>query len=369
MSGKQGPGTPTIGLLGFNAMDPYIRSAYNYSYSLSLEQKLNSRLAFEADYIGTLGRKLGIYLDANQPKVIVNDATQRGSAKPNEQVFLYNHYSGISVGKGAVNSNYSGLVTVLKYRGKRGMQAQGSYTWSHSLDYSSAYFGSTGETGYPSDSTNLNAEYGNSAFDLRHRFVAYYSIPLPFGPGQQFFKSSNIFARELSEGWTLSGITEYQSGLPFTVYLTGTDYSGFNQFADRPNSGVGKLYQNNKNPDCSFNNAKTTAVGCNTTTPTYFTTIGAGQIGTERRNQFYGPGLVNYDLSASKNFPITESIKLQFRADVFNVFNHTNFSNPNGSYSSSSFGKITSTVGSSSGANGNAIGGARLAQFSIRADF
>jgi hypothetical protein len=319
---------------------------------------LNNRVSLELDYIGSLGRKLGIFVDPNQPNVIVRDSTKRGTATPNEQVFPYNHYGSFSdsYGRAAVNSNYSGAVAVVKYRGAHGMAAQGSYTWSHSLDYSSAFFGSTGDFGYPSNGNNLKAEYGNSAFDMRHRFVGYYSIPLPFGPGQMFLTSGNIVSREAFEGWTVSGITEIQSGLPFTVYLGGTDYSGFNQFADRPNIGTGKLTQHNKSPDGAF-------------TTSYFSTITAGQVGTERRDQYYGPGLVNFDLSAAKDFPLSERFKLNFRADLFNVFNHTNFSNPIATFTSSSFGKITSTVGNATSGTGGAVGGARLAQFALRLNF
>jgi Carboxypeptidase regulatory-like domain len=356
--GKQGPGTPTVGLLSFNGMDPYIRSSYNYAYSLSVEQRLNDRVSLELDYIGSLGRKLGIFVDPNQPNVIVRDSTKRGTASPNEQVFPYNHYGSFSdsYGRAAVNSNYSGAVAVVKYHGAHGVAAQGSYTWSHSLDYSSAFFGSTGDFGYPSNGNNLKAEYGNSSFDMRHRFVGYYTIPLPFGPGQKFLTSKNIVSREAFEGWTVSGITEIQSGLPFTVYLGGTDYSGFNQFADRPNTGTGKLTQHNKSPGGAFDT-------------TYFSTITAGQVGTERRDQYYGPGLVNFDLATAKDFPLSERFRLNFRADLFNIFNHTNFSNPVATFTSSSFGKITSTVGNATSGTGGAIGGARLAQFALRLNF
>ncbi len=357
--GKQGPGTPTVGLLSFNGMDPYIRSSYNYAYNLSVEQRLNERVSVELDYIGSLGRKLGIFVDPNQPNVIVRDATKRGTAKPNEQVFPYNQYGSFadSYGRAGVNSNYSGAVAVVKYRGAHGMAAQGSYTWSHSLDYSSAFFGSNGDAGYPSDGNNLKAEYGNSAFDLRHRFVGYYSIPLPIGPGGVFLTSKSLLSREAFEGWTVSGITEIQSGTPFTAYLGGTDYSGFNQFADRPNVAPGKLQQNNKNPDAAF-------------TTSYFSTITAGQIGTERRDQYYGPGLVNFDVTTAKDFPLlSERFKLNFRADLFNLFNHTNFSNPVSTFTSSSFGKITSTVGNATSGTGGTIGGARLAQFALRLNF
>jgi hypothetical protein len=347
-----------VGLLSFNGMDPNIRESYNYSYNLSVEQALAARVSVEADYIGSTGRKLGIFVDPNQPTVIVNDSTKRGNQTPNVQVFPYKQYGSFSdaFGKAAVNSNYNGVVAVVKYRGAHGVSAQASYTWSHSLDYSSAFFGSTGDLGYPSNGNNLKAEYGNSAFDMRHRFVAYYTAPLPIGPKGMFLKSNNIVSREAFEGWTISGITEIQSGLPFTVYLNGIDYSGFNQFADRPNVGIGKLTQSNKTPDAAFDK-------------TYFTAITAGQTGTERRDQYFGPGLVNFDVTAAKDFILTERIKLNFRADLFNLFNHTNFANPSGSFNNSTFGKITSTVGSSTSGSGGAIGGARLAQFSARVNF
>jgi hypothetical protein len=357
--GKQGPGTPQIGLLTFNGEDPKIRSSYGYQFNLDLEQKLSRSMALELQYIGSLGRKLGIFTDPNQPTVIVRNAALRGTQAPNEQVFPYNTYGSLSeaYGQDSVSSAYNGAVAVFRYRGPRQTAFQASYTWSHSLDYGSNFFGSTGDVSYPSDSHNIQAEYGNSAYDMRHRLVAYYTVPLPIGPDGTFLRSPNIFSREAFEGWVVSGITEVQSGVPFTAYLGSTDYSGFNQFADKPNVGPGRLVQNNKNPDATF-------VG------SYFTTIAAGQDGTERRNQYFGPGLVNFDLGVQKNFPISsERFKLQFRADLFNLFNHTNFSNPIATYTSSSFGKITSTVGSATGGTGYAIGGVRLAQFSLRLTF
>ena len=362
--GKQGPGTPQVGLLSFNAENPNIRSSYGYQYNLDLEQKLTRSMAFELQYIGSLGRKLGIFIDPNQPNVIVRNPALRGNQAPNEQVFPYNTYGSFtgSDGQDAVSSSYNGAIAVFRYRGPHQTAFQASYTWSHSLDYGSNFFGSTGDAGYPSDSRNIRAEYGNSAFDIRNRLVAYYTLPLPIGPNGAFLKSNNIASREAFEGWVVSGITEIQSGVPFTVYLGGTDYSGFNQFIDKPNVLPNKLTLHNKTPDDDF--ATTQA------TTKYFTTIGAGQDGTERRNQYYGPGLVNFDLSAQKNFPLsTERFKLQFRADLFNLFNHTNFSNPTSTYTSSSFGKITSTVGSATSGSGYAIGGVRLAQFSLRLNF
>lgn len=87
--GKQGPGTPQVGLVAFNGMDPNIRESYNYAYNLGIEQQLTSHMSFEADYIGSLGRKLGIFVDPNQPTVTVVDPTKRGNQTPNIQTFPY----------------------------------------------------------------------------------------------------------------------------------------------------------------------------------------------------------------------------------------------------------------------------------------
>src|SRR5262249_43361538 len=141
------------------------------------------------------------------------------------------------------------------------------------------------------------------------------------------------------------------------------DYSGFNQLFDRPDViGTGKLAQNNSNPDAAFDT-------------TYFSkTPPTGRIGTSGRNQFYGPGLVDWDLALLKNFAVwRQRPKLQLRADFFNFFNHTNFSNPQRNQSNANFGKITQTVGSATatsvGTTAGFSGGARQIQLSMRLTF
>jgi hypothetical protein len=132
---------------------------------------------------------------------------------------------------------------------------------------------------------------------------------------------------------------------------------------DRPDViGTGRLQQNNGNPDAAFDTS-------------YFSkTPPTGRVGTSGRNQFYGPGLVNYDFTALKSFRLTaERVRLQFRADFFNIFNHTNFSNPVRDESNASFGKITQTVGSATatsvGTTAGPFGGPRQIQLALRLTF
>jgi hypothetical protein len=356
-------GTPRVGLVGFSAEDPNIRSAYLYQYNLGIQRRIGQSFSLEVDYIGSSGHKLGLFIDQNQPKVIVNDPTKPGNTAPNVQIYPYPVFAAIGTGKDIGNSNYNGMVATAKYISRRGYFVQASYTVSKSIDYNSAFFGSTGELGGVDDANHINLERGPSSFDTRQRMVVVYNLNLPVGPGHALFGWNNPVSRQVFGGWQVSGITSAQTGQPFTVFNTATDYSGFNQTDDRPDVvGTGRLTQNNSNPDNAFDTG-------------YFSkTPPTGRVGTSGRNQYYGPGVVNYDLTASKAFALKgERVKLQFRADFFNILNHTNFANPVNNESSASFGKITQTVGSATatsvGTTAGPFGGPRQIQLALRLAF
>jgi len=357
-------GQPVVGLVGFNAEDPNIRSAYVYQYNFGIQRKIGNSLSFEVDYQGSTGHKLGLFVDYNQPQVIVNSLAVRGNQAPNVQIYPYPTFGGVTVGKDIGNSNYNGMVATIKYQSRHGYFVQGSYTLSKSIDNNSAFFGSTGELSVISDGNHINLDRGPSSFDTRQRAVVVYNVDLPVGPGHRLLGWNNTFSREVFGGWQVSGITSAQTGQPFTVYDTAADFSGFNQTADRPDIiGSGTLAQNNTNPDAAFSTS-------------YFSAIPpTGRVGTSGRNQYYGPGLVNYDFTALKSFAIWgDRSRLTFRADFFNLFNHTNFSNPGHNESSTStFGKITQTVGSATatsvGTTAGPYGGPRQIQLSLRLQF
>lgn len=362
--GKQGPGTPTSGLVSLSAQDPNLRSSYIYQYNFGIQRRLASNFSIEANYQGSAAHKLLLNIDLNEPFVTVVNPARRGNQSPNIQLFPYPTFASINMGKDIGSSNYNGLVTTAKYQGRHGIFLQATYTFGKSLDDTSSWSVPSGQPGGVADPRNLHLEYGPSNFDIRHRAVITYVVDLPIGPGHRLFGWNNVFNRELLGGWQISGITTFQSGAPFTVYNSSTDFSGFNQFFDRPDLvKSGPLTQNNRNPDAAFDT-------------TYFSaTPPTGRVGTSGRDQYYGPGLANYDFSAAKNFPFgTERIRLQLRADLFNIFNHTNFSNPVSNQSSASFGQINATVGSSVatavGTTAGLVGGGpRIVQFSLRLTF
>src|SRR5262249_28233213 len=154
---------------------------------------------------------------------------------PNEQVFPYSHFGIVTTGKSVGNSNYHGMIATAKYEGRKGTFFQASYTLGKSLDdHSGSFQGTLGETQAPADNNNRRLERGPSTFDVRHRAVFVYAVDLPAGPGHWFLGWSNSLNRAIFGGWQVSGITTLETGAPFTVITGGTDTSGLNTGADRP---------------------------------------------------------------------------------------------------------------------------------------
>src|SRR5260370_21568354 len=179
--GNQGPGTPTVGLVGINAEDRNIRSSYIYQYSLGIQRRLGAAFSLEVDYQGSNAHKLGLFVDQNQPAVIVRDPTmhfETGPPKksPNEQVFPNPFFGSVGTGKDLGNSNYNGMVVTTRYQGRHGIFFEGSYTLGKSLDYGSAFFGSSGEAGGGACAQQILPGLARTPFVVRHHAVFTYVI-------------------------------------------------------------------------------------------------------------------------------------------------------------------------------------------------
>jgi len=364
-------GTPKIGLVGISAEDQNIRSAYLYQYNVGIQRRIGQDFSIETDFQGSTGHKLGLFFDQNEPYVTVNDPTKIGSLAPNVQRYPYPTFGAVGTGADIGNSNYNGLVVTARYQSRKGYYLQASYTFSKSIDEGSAFFSSTSNGGIstPANSRQINLQRGPSDFDTRHRAVVVYNVDVPIGPGHRMFGWNNAFNRELLGGWHFSGITTAQSGQPFTVYNNAQDFSGFNSFDDRPDFiGSGPVPTNYKNPDLAFGTPGVPGIGYFSPTPP------TGRVGSSGRNAFYGPGVVNYDVSAAKDFRLwSESSMLQLRADFFNIFNHTNFANPDHNENDKNFGQIFQTVGTATatsvGTTAGPFGGPRQIQVALKLIF
>jgi hypothetical protein len=222
------------------------------------------------------------------------------------------------------NSIYHSLQARFEQRLDFGLSLLASYTFAKSIDNGSSFFSSAGDPNFPQDSYNLQAERGLSNFDVRQRFVASYAYDLPFHSSSRWLK-----------GWQTYGILQFQTGQPFTVALlpdfdnsnTGIDSLGFGA-NDRPDV-VGNPHLSNPSATQWFN---TSAFAI----PPY------GSFGNSGRNTVEGPGMATVDLSIVKNTALRENATLQFRAEMFNTLNRTNFGLPDNFIGSPTFGQILS---------------------------
>jgi Carboxypeptidase regulatory-like domain len=340
---------PITGLPNYSTTN---RIPYTEEYMLSLERGFGDNTVFAVNYVGTQGHRLLVLQEANpgNPSLCLflsnpaNLAPGQIPCGPFGEDSTYVTNTGVvyhgtreplgsSFGSNANqttigNSNYNGLEVTLRHSSGR-LQLLAGYTYSKSQDQAS----NLGEEVNPFDPALSKAL---SAFDVRHNFVVSYSYQIPF---ERLFRAANRWA----QGWEISGITHFSSGLPVTLVdfgdnsLIGSEPNGINNFGvDEPDFTRGPLDLNHNPRDGKF----------------YFNTAlfsenALGTPGTSKRRFFDGPGLDNYDMALLKNVPLTESKSLQLRIESFNVFNHTQFFGPqavDGNIGSSTFGQVLSAA-------------------------
>ncbi len=246
-------------------------------------------------------------------------------------------YGSINMNITGMVSSYNALQVVFHKRFNHGLSFNANYTWSHSLDDALGMFGS-----YQDDHDTM-MDYGNSDFDVRHNleFDGSYSIP-----------TAPHIPKVIGSGWQANVIANIRSGFPYSVSC-GCDPVAVGQATARADLLPG-VSTTPANFDVPSNQLNLTAFA----TP-------VGHYGTLGRNVFEGPGTVNFDMSFFKDFAVTERQKIQFRAELFNIFNHPQFSNPNAALNNLPFfGQTTSTVSTVEGFHTN-----RQVQFALRYSF
>jgi hypothetical protein len=219
------------------------------------------------------------------------------------------------------NANYNALQADVTRRLAKGLQFRANYTWAKSLDYSSGLIGNihANETQTPTDAYNLRQDWGPSGMDITHQLSGNVSYELPFGKGKPVLGGVTGAADKLISGWQMNSIYTVLSGFTLTPFIgANTSGNGDTNAPDRPNvvSSFNADAIVTGNPNQWFN-------------PAAFTQPASGTFGNLGRGRLRGPGLVNWDFSLFKNTQITERVRLQFRAEVFNILNHTNFGAPN----------------------------------------
>jgi hypothetical protein len=301
----------------FSVFDPNIQNPYSMQYSFGIQRELTSSLMLETAFVGVRGVKLIMHRMMNQPDRITG-------LRPNP-LLSATYYVDASQ-----QSSYSSWQTSLRKRYSHNLSGSVHYTWSKALSTqggdSGAYYGSDGG-GRIQDFYDIKSSRGPSAGDVTHYFVSEWLYSLPV------LNNWNLLRYALG-GWQASGIFTAQSGGAVTV----TQSSGI---ADsRPDYIGGQAILSDYKSTLRYLNPA--AFARVPVSPVSAETIRAGNIGN---GAIRGPGMWNLDFSLGKNFAITERLRFQFRADMFNAMNHTVLSGLTTDITSPRFGQLTSTNG------------------------
>jgi hypothetical protein len=397
----------------FGDFQPHMRTQYSAQYNLTIQHELARDLKLEVGYVGSQGHRLLATHDINysNPQTCLdintidgpltcapfiedspysvtvpngfsfhmpNGSTVMGTGQTLNFVGLRPYSSpqcnpatsvgcpadGVPVFTGVfaqdtiASSSYNSLQVSLEKRFAHGLQFSAAYTYSKSIDDASSFEGILN----PLPGAN---NYARSLFDARHRFVISYYWELPV-------RKYSGFAGKLLDSWAVSGITTYQTGFPIRI-TSSADNELMNsddfelpgepdQLAPlqklRPQSNQNYYFnQNSFTENATVMPAPGNGVFNCTTNPGYgcYDPSLLGRIGTAPRTICCGPGISDTDISFIKNIPVNERTHVEFRAELFNLFNHTQFYNPDGnSTDGSQFGQVTQ------------VKDPRLAQFALK---
>jgi TonB dependent receptor len=324
------PSSPAAGAtFGVSTVSPDFKNAYLQNFNLNTEYQINRSTIFQISYVGSVSRHLFNLRDINQAAPNATKATVQ-SSRPYYSKFPT--FAAINQYESSAGSNYNSLQAMIRTSGFHGLTAQGSYTYGHALDNVS------GTRGFaPQNSLNLAGEYGNADFDVRHTFNGYIVYEIPTFGG----------FRPLTQGWEVNSFMTFFTCKPVNP-KTSANNSGTGEFQDRVTK-VANPYTSNRT--LSRTSASSGAY-VQWFAPTAYAAPAAGTYSPTQRNSVYGPGFATVDASLVKNTTLHENVKLQLRAEMFNIFNRLNLANPSGSFTSSNFGRSTTTVGDNAGAPG-----------------
>ncbi|MDT4965863.1 MAG: hypothetical protein QOJ64_600 [Acidobacteriota bacterium] len=365
-------------LPGNNQFQGKFATPYTQSWNFGFQREIGNAFLLEADYVGSHGLDQLRAISGALPSVTRVNAIRGTNVQISATSTRNNFLNGVlntafnpaflnvALGQSTFHSLQVRLTKTLTNARFGTGQIQGVYSWSHSIDDSADALVVAGERNLPRDSSGFaggfsGPERGNSAFDVRHRFVMNFIYELPF-------KFENNLLQKVLGNWSMSGIVQSQTGNPYSIF-GGIDSAGtgLTQRADYAPTGGGLSALPSETTDpatytgpsrtlfrnpCPANRTNTSPSTCSAATGQ-----AVGRQGTVSRNSFYGPAFNKVDFSLIKRIPITERYKFTVRADFFNIFNHTNFANPGNDINSSTFGQSF------------AAGAPRIIQFAGRFEF
>jgi hypothetical protein len=325
-------GTPTISALPLSLRSSPVnfKTPYNTEWNLDIQHEVRRNLVVDVGYYGSKGTHLLGIADINQPQPGAFVAAGLNPTASNFETTLnrirpFLGYGPINQIDTRFDSNYNALQTAANWRFGKNSLIGLSYTWSHALTDAQSDRSSAAQNTY-----NPTAEYGPSQLDRRHVFTANYVYDLPF-----FRERHDVLGYTLG-GWELSGLVTGNSGLPLTAFTTGSSADPAGQGTRLSTSSASGRPDQIANPNAGA--PHTLTQWFNTAA---FVTVTGARPGNEGRGAIIGPGFSRWDVALMKNIPVHEDMHFQFRAEAFNVFNHTNFNTVGTTLGTASFGQIT----------------------------
>ena len=355
--------TAANGLLGLaNLYIPLnFRNAYVTSWNAVVQQVMPGDSTLQIAYVANHGTRIDVAQNINLPRVYGQGAAFDPLNHAADGVTTtFGKTAGVTQFFQGYSTNYQSLQVEYKRRFTKGLSYGSVFTWGKAENYQTG----AQDGGLLFYAGPVHRNYAVADFDRTRNFSQTVTYELPAGRGHQYFNSGP--AAYALGGWKVSAIISAVSGLPFTVSATSLT-SGTTQTANETGiyqvthqvqgSGIGQPVW--------FNTASFAQVPTCTTA----NTLTACPLGNTGRNQFRGPGYFNDNVSLFKNFPIfRERVNLETRFDAFNLSNTPAFGLPGSTFGGSTFGKITTTLGSGVG-NVNGVGGPRVLQAAAKFTF
>ena len=344
--------------LTMRGSDPSPKTPYTQDFNLAIERGLSNDIVATVSYVGNTSHHLQTNVDANAPMALAAPGVSSQNFRP------FPHSGGTAYVAYAGASSYNSLQSKIEKRMSHGYNLLATYTWSHSLDDVNTPLGSSGDKGERNyNLVPLSMEHSQSPWDTRQRFTFNALYELPFGRGHEYL-NQNAVLDALVGGWSANAMFVAQTGNYFSVSPTGINtVSGGNStravkvgdpYSTGGTSAVSggscptsvRNYHNWYNP-CAFTNPwdPTSVSGGHYLAPGSYVTDTATAIGYlgGRRTVVAGPGYERVNMSVFKNFRVYNEQKLEFRTDVFNLFNTPALANPSNSGIGSNGGQITGT--------------------------
>jgi hypothetical protein len=342
----------------------YLVPERDYQYSASWQQQWGGKFVSTVAYVGTQGRNLFLRNVTNRIVSIAQpDQTKSATVirqfsivtgdptlpAPNTGT-VQNPFAEVDFKTSGGHDAYNALQTQLVRRSNNGLTLSAQYTFAKSFG------NSTGSNEARTVGNPANYEYDNgyNLFDVRHAFNVSALYDLPVGHGKQYMSDANGIANAVLGGWQVGSIVSARTGFPVEIYVTRPDVvykdasglyftsaaAGRTAVINTPGGGSSRAF---RRPDLVSGVNPFLSNGA--LNPAAFSVPVPGTFGNLQRGSIHGPGAWQADLTLQKTFPVRESVNVQFRAEIYNLFNHPNFANPPGTIAPT-FGALPSAGGS-----------------------